>query len=63
MIQLNYNVEDYYKYRKLTFEQTTTLTCQEEMFDDCPFDESGMAYLSDGVYMTENGDIIDMKGR
>lgn len=66
LILFNYNVEDYYKYRKLTFEQTTVLACQEEMlemFGDCPFDESGMTYLSDGMYMTESGNIIDMKGR
>ncbi len=62
---LNYNTEDYYKYERISFEKIKALASQEEMleiFGDLIFEEispCGMGYISDGVYISQSGDLID----
>ncbi|HHE9474311.1 hypothetical protein MY738_05580 [Haemophilus influenzae] len=65
---LNYNTEDYYKYEGISFEKIKALASQEEMleiFGDLIFEEispCGMGYISDGVYISQSGDLIDKEG-
>lgn len=60
---LNYNVEDYYKYEGLSLKATMDLCCKEEalsIFGGLPLDGDGLVYISDGMYMTKDGDIVEM---
>lgn len=62
--ELGYNCEDYYRYKDLSYQETLNCLAQKEMleiFGDLPF-VNGMVYLSDGFYMTEDGDLIDTRG-
>lgn len=63
--KLGYNCKDYWTYRNLSVSQIVDMIYREEMleiFGGGVFDEFGMTYISDGVYMTEDGDLIDKKG-
>lgn len=62
--EYGYNVEDYYEYAPLSLKETERLVGRKEMlniFGDGVADDDGLIYIADGVYMTEDGDLIDTK--
>lgn len=70
LIELGYNVSDYYEYAGLSLNETLARACQNELkeifdeFSDAAvfIDGCSAAYLCDGVYITEDGELIDTKG-
>lgn len=62
---LGYNVDEYNEYDGLSnADLLTELSRKElrEIFGDGVANEMGLIYLADGVYMTEDGELIDTKG-
>ena len=64
--ELGYNIDDYYAYVDIPLKDLYPLVSREELlgiFSGLPFDANGMVYLSDGMYMTEEGDIVDLENK
>ncbi|QPB43608.1 hypothetical protein [Rodentibacter haemolyticus] len=60
--KLGYSLDDYYEYQYLSPLETIRAAGRKEMLDifsGLPTDAEGLVYLSDGMYMTEEGDIIE----
>lgn len=68
--ELGYNINDYYEYRNVPLDEVQVVACRRELQDmfDCLSDAAvfidgdSVTYLCDGLYITEDGELIDKKG-
>lgn len=62
---LSYNVDEYNEFKDVPNAEIPRILTRKELlaiFEDCNVNEMGLRYLSDSIYLTEEGDLIDTKG-
>lgn len=69
LTELGYNVSDYYEYKNVPLDEVLVVACKNELKEifyqlggaDVFIDGCSATYLCDGVYITEDGELIDTK--